>query len=85
MALETVEEGWNSYAEAIFQGMSPTRTQIVETKKAFYAGALFLLQQSTIIGTDAVSEDEGVEYLEGINDELHAFVKLTLKEYLERN
>lgn len=47
--------------------------QRIETRRAFYAGALSYAYVVKLIGADSISEDAGVAMLEGLTDELKRF------------
>lgn len=69
----TIQAMWVSYMdEVIPKGASPV--QIQECKRAFVAGAKAVLGIVVAIGEDDVSEEQGVEILEGLQGECRAFV-----------
>lgn len=72
-AVDVVKAGWRTYAEHVL----PTEAlpvQMQETRRAFYAGARYLLGVLEGIGDNAVSEDSGVAILESIAAELTRFL-----------
>jgi hypothetical protein len=74
-ARRLIEEGWRSYAERVLPTNAP-RVQMVECRRAFYAGAGLLFEKlADAVGADDVSEDAGVAIMQGVDSELAAFVK----------
>lgn len=69
-----VRDGWQDYAEKILPKNAPP-VQRQETRRAFYAGAWYLLCQHADLGEPDISEDEGVEVLEATKREIETFVK----------
>lgn len=66
--------GWATYmARVVPPGAPPT--QIIETRRAFYGGAAYLMGILDVISEHDVSEDSGVDILEQIHEELRAYVK----------
>lgn len=70
----TIAELFESYRKkAIHAGAS--ETQILETRRAFFAGSYIMLELLLDnVGSDTVSEDQGVERLETLRRECEAFV-----------
>jgi hypothetical protein len=71
--METVAESWATFRKAaVPKGAGPG--QELDMKKAFYAGAYFLLISLNVtIGDDSVSEDAGVNMLTALREEIEAF------------
>jgi len=69
----TLADMWETYAKAVIPpGESPAA--IKNAKFAFYGGASYVLDVLLlVIGDDAVSEDAGIEILEGLRQELRLF------------
>lgn len=64
---------WAHYVEHVIpKGAGPV--QIAETQKAFYAGALVVIEVVKRIGEDDVSEAAGMEILTALDIEGKAFV-----------
>lgn len=76
----TVRAGWQSYAEQILPADAPD-VQRIETKRAFYAGAVHIMSINWGIGDDSVTEVAGVATLEAISQELLEFGELIKKGY----
>jgi hypothetical protein len=72
MKLETLKEAWESYARDVLPMMAST-VQRQETRRAFYAGAQAMMAVAKVIGTDAVSEADGVLAFEACDQELMEF------------
>lgn len=85
MALKSIEEEWDGFASMVFRKMYPTQTQVVEMKKAFFAGAWSLFTAIEEIGEPHVSEDVGHQFLEARRAECLAFKDRMMKEYAESN
>lgn len=85
MKLKSVEEEWAGFSLVIFRGKPISKTQRDEMKKAFFAGALATFNFCGKIGTDEVSEKEGLNHLESVRDELTAFLKKIETEFREQN
>lgn len=67
----TVEEGWITYLQKVLPvNCSPIQRR--ETKRAFYAGAWYLLQEFKNMPDD-LSEDAGVAWLQARQDEMRRF------------
>ncbi len=73
--LKLLDIGWRQYAERILPANAP-RVQVWECRRAFYAGAAHLFHELTErVGPDATSEDDGMEMMQGVADEIDAFMK----------
>jgi len=71
MRMRTIREKWESYlARVVPPGASPT--QVTETRRAFYGGALSLLD---IVRQLPADDDAGVAELQALYDECRAFHK----------
>jgi hypothetical protein len=74
MKVPTVKEQWDDFAAAIFCGVPVHPTQRQEMRRAFYAGYFSSLSANrSVVGSPAVSEDEGVVILEAWYKECLAF------------
>ena len=71
--LPSVAEMWATYARGILPRTAGP-TQIIETRRAFYAGC-FAMQTAYVVGVgdDSVSEDEGEAYMISLHAELTRF------------
>jgi hypothetical protein len=71
--VETVAESFASYRAAVIPATA-SEVQVEECRRAFYAGAYFLLMNVAYhIGDASTSEDEGVAALERLQAELETF------------
>lgn len=68
-----VEMGWWSYAERILPKDAP-RVQMVECRRAFYAGAAHLFEALTN-GVADLSEEDGMKVMQAVHDEFERFVR----------
>lgn len=85
MALKSIEDEWLGFSEMVFRKMTPSETQVVEMKKAFFAGAWTLFTAIEEIGEPHVSEDAGHAFLEARRAECLGFKDQMMKEYAESN
>lgn len=83
--LRSIEEEWKEYTAKIFSGMKVSQVQYEETKKAFFAGAFIMLNQLQTIGTDKISEDEGVVHLENLKREIEHFFRSLVHNHARKN
>jgi hypothetical protein len=73
MKLKSIEEEWNDFTSKVFDG-TQSEIQVVEMKRAFFAGATALMCNVIDIGEDdSMSEEDSVKYLESVNNELGKF------------
>jgi len=73
MKIETVAEAFADYQERVIPTNAP-HIQIDECRRAFFAGAYFLLMElATGIGDDSTSEEDGIVALEQLKMECEAF------------
>lgn len=72
---ESVAEFWASYHQKVIPRHAP-RVQIIECRRAFYAGVQAMLSGAVMaVGGPEVPEEVGETYLESIQAELQAFAK----------
>jgi len=67
---DTIEQIWHSYLEQVVP-KNATESQVIETKRAFYAGVQAMLAIMTKIGD--LPPGKGMEALQNIDKELTAF------------
>jgi hypothetical protein len=65
--------------------MEPSKTQRVEMRKAFFAGAWALFNMMEQIGEPEISEQQGVDHLESIKVECRSFQASLIRQYGETN
>lgn len=85
MMLKSIEDEWLGFSEMVFRKMKPSETQVVEIKKAFFAGAWSLFCAVEEIGEPHVSEDVGHAFLEARRAECLEFKERIMREYAETN
>lgn len=73
--MSTVHEQWVLF-ERMVVPKSAGESQRLETRRAFYAGAEAMARILMVISAEGVSEDAGVQMLEGCHDELRRFARL---------
>lgn len=70
-----IEREWLSFAERVLPANAPA-IQRQEMRRAFFAGAGRLFESLTnAVGTDDVSEDAGMDIMQGVEDEIRAFLR----------
>lgn len=69
----SVEADWKSYLDNVVP-KNAGADQVMETRRAFYAGSWAMLQRLQSLGDDAYSEAQGVVMLEMLSLELKAFL-----------
>jgi hypothetical protein len=73
MDLPSVSEMWNIFAKQVMPD-GASATQMIEMRRAFYAGAFAIHTAQTVgVGDDSVSEEQGMAYLSAVDAELRAF------------
>jgi hypothetical protein len=70
-----IERGWLQYAERVLPKNAP-KIQVQESRRVWYASAAHLFSALTdAVGPDDVSEDAGMDIMEGVQAELDAHVR----------
>jgi hypothetical protein len=69
---KSINGEWESYRTQVLPKDAPP-IQIMECRRAFYAGSEAFFRCVFDVSGDDVSEDAGAEYLETLNQELQAF------------
>ena len=72
--MNTIQAAWQSYQDQVVPKDAP-KTQITETRRAFYAGCQTILGITYAIGDDSISEDAGVQMIETLHQECELFLK----------
>lgn len=70
--MNTIQDQWNLFEATVLPKDAPD-IQKQEMRRAFYAGAEAMARIQFAIGDKAVSEDAGVQILEGCHEELRSF------------
>jgi hypothetical protein len=68
----TIEEVFQEYLRTAFGGRPVPEWQREELRKSFYAGAFAILRPA-INRLDDIPEEEGIAFLEGLQDEIQDF------------
>jgi hypothetical protein len=68
----TIHHGWESYAADVLPKDAHSN-QIIETRRAFYAGAWCLMQTLILLGDSGASEGAFCSVMERITEEIEAF------------
>ena len=70
--MNTVQQQWEVFSSMVIANdASPVQRQ--EMRRAFYAGSEAMMRIQWAIGGAEISEDEGIQILEGCQDELKRF------------
>jgi len=70
-----IERGWLTFAEHVLPKDAPP-IQRQEMRRAFYAGAGLLFENMTeAVGPADVSEDAGLDIMQGVYEEIRAFLR----------
>jgi hypothetical protein len=69
---KSIKSEWESYHTTVLPRNAPP-IQIMECRRAFYAGAEAFFRCVYDVGSDDAPEDDGVEYLETLSQELQTF------------
>lgn len=69
--MNTIQEEFDGYTKAVLHMVPPNSVQMIETRRAFYAGAQSVLKIMHKIGD--VSDEAGVAILEGLATEILNF------------
>jgi len=70
--MNTIQAQWSTFeAMVVPKKASPVQRQ--EMRRAFYAGAEAMMRIQWAIGDENISEDAGVQILEGCYDEVRRF------------
>ena len=64
MSLPTIKQEWESFWKTVKPKGDVSDTQTRETRRAFYAGFISMLDKCMKIGEEAVSDGDGAKYLE---------------------
>ena len=72
--MNTVQEQWESFASLVIPKNAPP-VQRQEMRRAFYAGAEAMMRIQWAIGGEGISEQAGIQILEGCSDELKRFAQ----------
>lgn len=72
--MNTVQEQWQTFEALVMPANAPP-IQRQEMRRAFYAGAEAMMRVQWNIGGEEISEDAGVQILEGCRDELQRFAQ----------
>ena len=73
--MNTIQEQWEMY-EKLVLSKDASPIQLLETRRAFYAGFEAMLRVQWAIAGNEYSEDAGVAMLEGCYEESRAFARL---------
>jgi hypothetical protein len=74
-----VGKQWDNYRELVIP-KTAGETQIAETRRAFYAGALLVYEAVIRIGELDISEEAGLTILDIIGAEIRAFTSEQLEQ-----
>jgi hypothetical protein len=69
-----IEKAWTNFEKNVISSAAPA-VQRKEMRRAFYAGVFSLLQEMKRLGDEDVSEEIGINALEGIEAECREFTR----------
>ncbi len=73
--MKTLHDSWRRFERLV---LDPAKASDVERRRArltYYAGVAAMFDLVTEIGTDAYTENQGVEQFEAVRQELEAFAR----------
>lgn len=70
--MRTIQKHWEGYKNLVLPPHA-SDIQIEECRRAFYAGAISCLNVMDSVGDESISENAGVEIIEGLHQELESF------------
>lgn len=71
MALKSIEQEWQDLSAKVIPTVAPESVQYREMRNAFFAGAFVVSMALELIGANPnITEEQGVNYLEGIREEV---------------
>jgi len=82
--LNSVAKEWERFAAMVFD-KPPSKIQLNEMRKAFYAGAFTILTNVQEIAQPHISEAEGMQHLDNVCEECKAFYAEMMLDYNQRN
>jgi hypothetical protein len=71
--MNTIQSSWESYQAQVMPKDAPD-VQVIETRRAFYAGCQTILGIMYGIGDDSISEDAGIQMIETLHQECQLFL-----------
>lgn len=72
--MNTIQHQWDAFRALVVPQDAPPM-QVREMRRAFYAGAEAMSRINFAVGDANVSEQAGIEILEGVQDELARFAQ----------
>lgn len=72
--MNTIQAAWESYKAQVVP-KDASKTQVIETRRAFYAGCQTILGITFNIGDESISQDAGVQMIETLHLECGLFLK----------
>ena len=73
--MDRIEAQFEDYKEKVIP-MDASKTQVSETRRAFYAGAQAMMTIFRVVGTDRVTKSEGEQILVDADQELRRFAEM---------
>lgn len=71
----TIQQLWTAY-QKLCVPHDANSTQVTETRKAFFAGFISMFEINVLIGSPKVSEEAGVNMLEGYRNEIAEYLRI---------
>lgn len=70
--MNLIDTSWQLYVETVIPDDAGT-VQLLESKRAFYAGAATVMTAINKLSDDSVTEEQGAKLLTGITNEISDF------------
>lgn len=83
--LKSIQQEWEDFSKKVIPECTQKDVQYLEMRKAFFAGALSLLNGVNAMGNPKIPEKDCLKYLNERADELQEFYVNLMKEYAEKN
>lgn len=82
--MNAIRKAWEIYRTRVMPS-DPSPIQLLETERAFYAGAGSFAAIANAIADPKISEDKGVEILESAHQEIRTFAEEDHRRQVARN
>lgn len=86
MALKSIEHEWQDFAAKVIPTIAPETIQYREMRNAFFAGSFVVSVALEQIGANPnITEEHGINYLEGIREEVMTYFRTIAQRNTEMN
>lgn len=80
----TIQEEWEGFAASVLPA-NASQIQRDEMRMAFFSGAWTVVCQTIRIGTDEVSEQDGIDQINRVRAEIEEFKREYIRRYSGKN